>query len=112
MPGNMEKRRVYILELHEEMDEIGGVSIVSRLAETYSAGAAYEEAIPYYEEMLQENTSPDTLFGAAFAYYQSGKAERAVTPSGSAHRNGSRLFFRLYARWPIVFFDGGRPQSL
>ena len=32
----------------------------------------------YYEEMLQENASPDTLFGAAFAYYQSGKAERAV----------------------------------
>ena len=53
-------------------------SIVSRLAETYSAGAAYEEAIPYYEEMLQENALPDTLFGAAFAYYQSGNAERAV----------------------------------
>ena len=50
--------------------EIGDVSIASRLAETYSAGAAYEEAIPYYEEMLEDNALPDTLFGAAFAYYQ------------------------------------------
>ena len=53
--------------------------LLSRLAETYSAGAAYEEAIPYYEEMLQEKTLPDTLFGAAFAYFQIGNAERAVT---------------------------------
>ncbi len=70
--------RLY-LDLHEETDEIGGISILSRLAETYSAGAAYEEAIPYYEEMLQEHVLPDTLFGAAFAYFQSGNAERAVT---------------------------------
>ncbi|WP_318617346.1 tetratricopeptide repeat protein [Sporosarcina sp. YIM B06819] len=69
--------RLY-LDLHEETDEIGGISILSRLAETYSAGAAYEEAIPYYEEMLQEQVLPDTLFGAAFAYFQSGNAERAV----------------------------------
>ncbi|MBE1554121.1 tetratricopeptide repeat protein [Sporosarcina limicola] len=68
----------HYLDLNEETDEIGGVSIVSRLAETYSAGAAYEEAIPYYEEMLQANPIPDTLFGAAFAYYQSDNAERAI----------------------------------
>ncbi len=72
-----EAARLY-LELHEETDEIGGISLLSRLAETYSAGAAYEEAIPYYEEMLQDNAMPDTLFGAAFAYFQSGNAERAV----------------------------------
>ena len=70
--------RLY-LELHEEMDEIGCIRILSRLAETYSAGAAYEEAIPYYEELLEDNALPDTLFGAAFAYFQSGKPERSVT---------------------------------
>ena len=68
----------YYLNLNDEVKEIGGVSIVSRLAETYSAGAAYEEAIPYYEEMLKERTVPDTLFGAAFAYYQSRNAEKAI----------------------------------
>jgi len=72
-----EATRMY-LDLNDETDEIGGIRIVSRLAETYSAGAAYEEAIPYYEEMLQDNALPDTLFGAAFAYFQSGNAERAV----------------------------------
>ena len=72
-----EAARMY-LDLNDETDEIGGIRIVSRLAETYSAGAAYEEAIPYYEEMLQDNALPDTLFGAAFAYFQSGNAERAV----------------------------------
>lgn len=72
-----EATRMY-LDLNDETDEIGGIRIVSRLAETYSAGAAYEEAIPYYEEMLQDNALPDTLFGAAFAYYQSGNAEKAV----------------------------------
>ena len=79
-----EAARLY-LDLREEVHEIGGCSITSRLAETYSAGAAYEEAIPYYEELLQENTSPDTLFGAAFAYYQSGNPERAVSLLDESH---------------------------
>ncbi|MHA6259647.1 tetratricopeptide repeat protein [Sporosarcina sp. CAU 1771] len=73
-----EAARLY-LDLKEEVVEIGGVSIVSRLAETYSAGAAYEEALPYYEEMLKEKILPDTLFGAAFAYYQCRDTERALT---------------------------------
>ena len=68
----------YYLELKEQVAEIGDVSITARLAETYSAGAAYEEAIPYYEEMLKDKTLPDTLFGTAFAYYQIGNAERAI----------------------------------
>lgn len=72
-----EAARHYV-SLLEETDEIGGVSLVARLAETYSAGAAYEEAIPFYEELLQDNVSPDTLFGAAFANFQSGYAERAI----------------------------------
>lgn len=72
-----EAARLY-LDLKEDVAEIGGITIISRLAETYSAGAAYEEAIPYYEEMLQEKTLPDTLFGAAFAYYQCRSPERAL----------------------------------
>src|SRR5690606_30954559 len=70
-----EAARLY-LELLKETDEVGGVSIASRLAEAYSAGAAYEEAIPYYEELLETQRAPDILFGAAFAYYQTRQAER------------------------------------
>lgn len=73
-----EAARLY-LDLKNEVGEIGDVSITSRLAEAYSAGAAYEEAIPYYEELLKEKTLPDTLFGGAFAYYQIGNAERAIS---------------------------------
>lgn len=73
-----EAARLY-LDLKEEVAEIGDVSMVSRLAEAYSAGAAYEEAIPYYEEMLKDKMLPDTLFGGAFAYYQIGNAERAIS---------------------------------
>lgn len=72
-----EAARLY-LDLKKEVDEIGNVQITSRLAETYSAGAAYEKAIPYYEEMLKEKTLPDILFGAAFAYYQIANSERAI----------------------------------
>ncbi|MDS9470829.1 lipopolysaccharide assembly protein LapB [Sporosarcina pasteurii] len=68
----------YYLEIKEQVNEIGDVSITSRLAETYSAGGAYEEAIPYYEEMLQDTSPPDILFGAAFAYYQVGNPKRAI----------------------------------
>lgn len=73
-----EAARLYV-ELNNEVKEIGDVQIIARLAETYSAGAAYEEAIPYYEELLQEKALPDTLFGAAFAYYQTANAERAIS---------------------------------
>ncbi|MEK3934739.1 tetratricopeptide repeat protein [Sporosarcina sp. FSL W7-1349] len=68
----------FYLDLLQETDEMGGVSIASRLAEAYSAGAAYEEAIPYYEELLESQATPDILFGAAFAYYQTRQAERAI----------------------------------
>ncbi len=76
--GRYSEAVVHYLALREQVTEIGDVDIVSRLAEAYSAGAAYEEAIPFYEEMLADKTLPDTLFGAAFAYYQIGKPERAI----------------------------------
>lgn len=68
----------YYLQLKEQVAEVGEVSIVARLAEVYSAGGAYEEAIPYYEELLQDNAAPEILFGAAFAHYQVGSAKRAI----------------------------------
>ena len=46
MQGNMEKQRAFTWSCKKKLDEVGGVNIVSRIAETYSAGAAYEEAIP------------------------------------------------------------------
>ncbi|MFD1030864.1 tetratricopeptide repeat protein [Metaplanococcus flavidus] len=59
--------------------EIEGVNISERLAEVYSAGAAYEEALPYYEEALADRVQPDVLFGAAVASFQTREYERAVS---------------------------------
>ncbi len=68
----------FYLDLKKQVETIGEISIVERLAEAYSAGGAYEEAIPHYEEILQDNPTPETLFGAAFAHYQVGSAKRAI----------------------------------
>ena len=77
--GKFSEAARFYSELKEEVESIGHVSISSRLAETFSAGAAYEQSIPYYEELLEDNRLPDTLFGAAFAYYQLGEASKAVS---------------------------------
>lgn len=64
--------------LKEQTDEIGGTRLSERLAEVYSAGAAYEDAIPFYEESLSFHVTPDLLFGLAYAAFQAGEYDLAV----------------------------------
>lgn len=66
------------INLYEASQHLPGVDLQQRIAETYSAGAAYEEAIPFYERALEDDQNPDLLFGAAYAYYQSGYPQRTV----------------------------------
>ncbi len=73
----LESAKIY-LDLKTAGVEIEGVNFSERLAEVYSAGAAYEEALPYYEEALEEQIQPDVLFGAAVAAFQTQQYERAV----------------------------------
>lgn len=74
----LEAAKLYTELYNDGQNDIAGTMIPLRLAETYSAGAAYEEALPYYEELLKDEQLPDTLFGAAFAYYQSSQPEKSV----------------------------------
>lgn len=74
----LEAAKLYSELYDEGHNEIAGMSIPLRLAETYSAGAAYEEALPYYEKILADAQLPDTLFGAAYAYYQSSQPDRSI----------------------------------
>ncbi|MBD7986198.1 tetratricopeptide repeat protein [Sporosarcina sp. Sa2YVA2] len=60
----------------EGHSDIAGVNVRLRIAETYSAGAAYEDALPFYEDLLKDEVLPDTLFGAAYANFQSGQSEK------------------------------------
>lgn len=65
-------------QLDQQVKKVGDVQIKERLAETYSAGAAYEKALPYYKELLEEKRTPNALFGTAFALYQMSEAQRAI----------------------------------
>lgn len=73
----LESAKIY-QDLKRDGVKIEGVNLSERLAEVYSAGAAYEEALPYYEEALEDQVQPDVLFGAAVASFQTRQYERAV----------------------------------
>ena len=73
----LESAKIY-QELAGRNIEIEGVNFSERLAEVYSAGAAYEEALPHYEKALEDHAAPDVLFGAAFAAFQTRQYEMAV----------------------------------
>lgn len=72
-----EAARIYH-ELYEEQSEIAGVRLVERLAEVHRAGAAFEEALTFYIKALEDNTSPDLLFGAAYSAFQSQMYETTI----------------------------------
>lgn len=73
----LESAKIY-QELESKQIVIEGVNLSERLAEVYSAGAAYEEALPYYEKALEHQATPDVLFGAAFAAFQTRQYDMAV----------------------------------
>ena len=72
-----EAARIYE-ELYEKDKQFAGILLATRLAEVYRAGAAYETALDYYMEALEEEVTPDLLFGSAYAAFQSQKYETAV----------------------------------
>ncbi len=65
-------------ELLPLKDSIQGVNLPLKIAEIYSAGAAYEEAISYYTEALEKEVAPDVLFHAAYAFFQVRHYETAI----------------------------------
>lgn len=73
----LESAKIY-QELEAQNIAIEGVNFSERLAEVYSAGAAYEEALPHYEKALEDQKTPDVLFGTAFAAFQTRQHEMAV----------------------------------
>ena len=49
--------------------------------------------------MLKDKTLPDTLFGAAFAYYQIGNAERAIRLLDELIAIDPDYYLCLYVGW-------------
>ncbi|WP_433958609.1 tetratricopeptide repeat protein [Cytobacillus horneckiae] len=61
---------------HEEV--IGGVNVNQRMAESLSAGGAFEEALAYYEKALDDKLEIHTLFSYAFTALQAGYNRVAI----------------------------------
>ena len=65
-------------ELYAIEKTFAGVLLAQRLAEVYRAGAGYEKALDYYMEALEDEVTPDLLFGSAYAAFQTQKYELAI----------------------------------
>lgn len=72
-----EAARIYE-NLHKQEKQIAGVLLAERLAEVYRAGGAYETALDYYMEALEEKVTADLLYGSAYSAFQSEKYETAI----------------------------------
>lgn len=76
--NNREAIRMYEMLQEAGHESIGNVSIVQRLAEAHRAGGAYEEATSYFEQVIEEEATPDDLLDMAYVQVQSGHPERAI----------------------------------
>lgn len=65
-------------DLLPHQESLQAIDLSLKLAEIYSAGAAYEEAIPYYTLALEKEVAPDVLFHAAYASFQVQQYETAT----------------------------------
>ncbi|MEK4629259.1 MAG: tetratricopeptide repeat protein [Solibacillus sp.] len=72
-----EAARIYE-ELYAIDKKFAGTLLAERLAEVYRAGAGYETALDYYMEALEEEVTPDLLFGSGYAAFQIEKYELAT----------------------------------
>ncbi len=74
----LEAIRFYNSLLAGGTTEIAGVHIHQRLAEAYSVGGAFEEALKHYEKASSNSLEINTLFGYGFTAYQAGFYETAI----------------------------------
>lgn len=72
-----EAARIYE-ELYTVDKKFAGILLAQRLAEVYRAGAGYETALEYYMEALEEEVTPDLLFGSGYAAFQIQKYDLAI----------------------------------
>jgi tetratricopeptide (TPR) repeat protein len=58
--------------------EVAGVNVNQRMADSISAGGAFEDALPYYEKAMEEKIEINTLFNYAFTALQAGLNRTAI----------------------------------
>ncbi|WP_027408566.1 tetratricopeptide repeat protein [Anoxybacteroides tepidamans] len=62
----------------EQETSIAGTFIPERLAESFSLLGEFEQALPYYEQTLQEKIDSHTLFGYGFTAFQAEYYQTAI----------------------------------
>jgi tetratricopeptide (TPR) repeat protein len=68
----------YYEKVLETEDEIAGVNVNQRMADSISGGGAFEDALPYYEKALSAKLELNTLFNYAFTALQAGFNVKAI----------------------------------
>ncbi|MEI5907198.1 tetratricopeptide repeat protein [Bacillus spongiae] len=74
----LESVRSYESLLKRNILEFAGINIHQRMAESLSAGGAFEEALTHYEKAVVQQEEINTLFGYGFTAFQAGLYERAI----------------------------------
>ena len=64
--------------IDQNIYEMAGTQIRQRIAEALSAAGKFEEALPYYDEALDEKLEVNTLFGYGLTAYQAGYYHTAI----------------------------------
>lgn len=70
--------RIYQELLKQGVDEIGGIYLAQRIASSYSALADFENALPYFEQALEQHEEINTLFEYGFTNMQTKQYKRAA----------------------------------
>ncbi|WP_413380536.1 tetratricopeptide repeat protein [Alkalihalobacillus sp. 1P02AB] len=76
--GDYQKSIPHLKRAVHKKEELPGMHIELKLAEAYSAGGQFEEALQYYKEGLKDYFEPHALFGYGFTAYQVGDMVLAI----------------------------------
>ncbi|MGE6629541.1 tetratricopeptide repeat protein [Bacillus sp. NPDC077027] len=76
--GLSKKAIDYFHVVAEQKNDIGGVNVYQRLAESLSTAGDFENALEWYEKAVKENTDPNTLFGFGFTAMRAGRTKTAI----------------------------------
>lgn len=76
--GRFQEAIQYYQEVLKENEELAGISLYQRIAESYSSSGQFEEALPYYEKSLQKKTELHSLFQYGLTAFQAGQYKTAI----------------------------------
>ncbi|MFS0656538.1 tetratricopeptide repeat protein [Bacillus sp. 179-C3.3 HS] len=76
--GLSKKAAEYFYHVATQQNEVGGINVYQRLAESLSTAGEFEDALEWYEKAVQDQAEPNTLFGYGFTAMRAGKTKTAI----------------------------------